>query len=578
MQRDRSAIVSGVVRCASDHDVANARVFRQNMNIQTLHIAVVITVATTSDAGDNVVGEVSSSKVSGEPGTISIYIFELENRSVTQRDCIVVSVNIDDCFTCNRCKKAPRLNRREPIGGGMNCAIHYDIVFCSSLKITIPICGEVSTMPISAESQLVKNRRIAQTRQETAQRRQFQAAKTYQLKIVSNKLSVKQKSVLDQAFLQAKWFTNDVINHLETGKLNDYVSSTKSVKVRLGSHSDEYEERKLTHLSSKVKQAIVSRVGDSLSAPKTLKSNGRKVGGLRYVKEVDSLPLNQYGNTHRIINDTTMHIVKIGRVKVRGLRQIPQDAEFATATLNRKPDGYYVHLTVFIPVTLDLSWETRPDIGIDLGIKDTLITSTGEKYRVRVEVSSRLKGLQRKLARQQKGSRNYSKTVQSIRREYQKISNIKNDQANKIVHELLSNSGIVFMQDEMVHNWHSGLFDKHVQVSILGRLKARLVNHPRVCVVDKRCATTQLCPECGKLNKHSLDKRVYRCSCGYSEDRDVHSARNMLVFGMDEHNVVKSPGVGRASTPVERKASAVGSSDSMASCCDEAGNRHPQPV
>lgn len=433
-------------------------------------------------------------------------------------------------------------------------------------------------MQISAESQLVKNRKIAQTRQETVQRRRLQAAKTYQLKIVSNKLSAKQKGALDQVFVQAKWFTNDVINHLEDGKLTDYVSSTKSVKVRLGSNSDEYEERKLTHLSSQVKQAIVSRIGDSLSSLKALKGNGRRVGRLTYVKEVTSLPLKQYGNTHRVINDTTMRIVKIGRVKVRGLQQIPQGAEFATATLNRKPDGYYVHLTVFIPVIVDTSWETRPDVGIDLGIKDTLVTSTGQKYHVRIEVSSRLKGLQRKLARQQKGSQNYIKTVHAIRREYQKISNVKNDHANKIVHELLSNSGIVFMQDEMIHHWHSGWFGKQVQVSILGRLKARLVNHPRVCVVNKNCATTQLCPECGTMNKHSLDKGVYHCSCGYAKDRDVHSAKNMLIFGMDEHNVVKSPGVERISTPVEHKASTTEPSWPVVSFCGEAGNHHPQPA
>ena len=433
-------------------------------------------------------------------------------------------------------------------------------------------------MPISAEAQLAKNRKIAQTRQETRKRRQFQAAKTYQLKIVANKLSAKQEYALDQAFLQAKWFINDVIAHLESGKLNDYVSSTKSVDVRLGSDSDKYEERKLTHLSAKMKQAIVSRIGDSLSALKALKGNGRKVGRLRYVKEVNSLPLNQYGNTHRIANDNTIHIVKIGKVRVRGLQQIPQDAEIATATLNRKPDGYYVHLTVFIPVVVDTSWETAPDVGIDLGIKDTLITSAGEKYRVKVEVSSRLKGLQRKLSRQQKGSRNYAKTVGEIQREYQKLSNIKSDHANKIVHSLLDSSGIIFMQDEMVHNWASGLFGKQVQVSILGRLKSKLVNHPRVCVVNRSCATTQLCPKCGALNKHSLGKRVYHYSCGYSEDRDVHSAKNMLIFGMDESNIVKSPGMERTSTPVERKASFMESANSMISFCDEAGNHHRQPV
>ena len=426
----------------------------------------------------------------------------------------------------------------------------------------------------SAEAQLAKNRKISQTRQATKKRRQFQAAKTYQLKIVANKLSAKQEYALDQAFLQAKWFTNDVIAHLEDGKLNDYASSTKSVAVRLGSDSDKYEERKLNCLAAQVKQAIVRRVGDSLSALKVLRQNGRRVGRLHYVKEIGSLPLNQYGNTHKIVGNNTVHIVKIGKVRVRGLQQIPHDAEIATATLNCKPDGYYVHLTVFIPVVLDTSWEAKPDVGIDLGIADTIITSNGEKFRVRVETSSRLKGLQRKLSRQQKGSRNYAKTVQEIRREYQRLSNIKNDHANKIVHDLLGSSGIVYMQDEMIHHWHSGLFGRQVQVSILGRLKAKLVRHPRVCVINRSCATTQLCPHCGRLNKHTLDKRVYRCSCGYTEDRDVHSAKNMLIFGMDEQNIVKSPGVGHASTPVERKASAMEPVSSMVSFCVEAGNRH----
>lgn len=74
------------------------------------------------------------------------------------------------------------------------------------------MANEVSRMPISAESRLVKNRKISQTRQETVQRRQLQAAKTYQLKIVANKLSAKQEQALNQAFLQSKWFTNDVIH------------------------------------------------------------------------------------------------------------------------------------------------------------------------------------------------------------------------------------------------------------------------------------------------------------------------------------------------------------------------------
>lgn len=59
---------------------------------------------------------------------------------------------------------------------------------------------------------------------------------------------------------------------------------------------------------------------------------------------------------------------------------------------------------------------------------------------------------------------------------------------------------------------------------------------------------------------------------------DARLAKNMLVFGMDEHNGVKSPGVERASTSVERKATATEPSGPVVSCCDEAGNRHLKPA
>lgn len=38
------------------------------------------------------------------------------------------------------------------------------------------------------------------------------------------------------------------------------------------------------------------------------------------------------------------------------------------------------------------------------------------------------------------------------------------------------------------------------------------------------------------MNKHSLDERVYECSCGYSYDRDIHAAMNMISLGTDFKN------------------------------------------
>lgn len=424
-------------------------------------------------------------------------------------------------------------------------------------------------------ARLEKNKKIKNTGQQTRQRRKTQASKTYELKIVSNKMSIQQQEALEQMFLQAKWYYNDVISYLENNTLNDYNTKVKNVIVRMGSESDDFEERQLNVLSSKMKQGLVEQVKDSLSSLKALKSKGHKVGRLTYTKEVKSIPLNQYGNTHKLVEHSSkIRIVKLGNVRVRGLHQIPQDAEISVANLIKKANDYYVHLTVYTPLNIDLSWEDRNDIGLDFNIGDTLVASDGRKFKARFEVSDRLKQLQRKLSRQKKGSQNYLKTLKKISKEYQNTSNKKNDIANKIVRELLDSSGLIYIQDEMIKNWHSGLFGKQVQVSILGRLKSKLVKEPRVCVIDRSCATTQLCPECGSLNKHSLDQRTYHCPCGYVKDRDIHSAGNMLVFAKNKYNVIKNFGVGRTSTPVEWSSSASESSRSGVSCREKAGNSH----
>jgi len=62
----------------------------------------------------------------------------------------------------------------------------------------------------------------------------------------------------------------------------------------------------------------------------------------------------------------------------------------------------------------------------------------------------------------------------------------------------------------------------------MGLVKAKLKQLPQTIILDKWIPTTKLCPKCYKKQNMSLDKRTYKCSCGYSEDRDIHSAKNML--------------------------------------------------
>ena len=118
------------------------------------------------------------------------------------------------------------------------------------------------------------------------------------------------------------------------------------------------------------------------------------------------------------------------------------------------------------------------EIGLDFGIKSSITTSEGEKLDVCVEESERLKKLQRELFRRVKGSNNRHKTIKLIQREYQKLSNKKQDKANKIVHKLKQYDRI-YMQDEQLSKWHQEKgMSKVVQHSCLGLVKAKLIALP----------------------------------------------------------------------------------------------------
>lgn len=128
----------------------------------------------------------------------------------------------------------------------------------------------------------------------------------------------------------------------------------------------------------------------------------------------------------------------------------------------KKPDGYYLKVTCFINKE---NFRDQPkngkEIGLDFGIKTNITTSEGEKLDVSVGESDRFKRLQRELSKRVKGSNNRHRTIKLIQREYQKLSNRKQDKANKIVHKLKAYKTIV-IQDEQIANWHKSGFGKQV--------------------------------------------------------------------------------------------------------------------
>ena len=414
-----------------------------------------------------------------------------------------------------------------------------------------------------------KNSNIKKSMQKTLERRSLQKCFVYKVKIDESRLSKKQKEQLKMLFVEAKWLYNDILNYSKENNISTY--DTKSKIVNVLNKNKEIETRELKTIGSQMKQSVVADILASLKALKVLKEHGKRIGWLKYKSEYKSLTLKQYGTTYKILTKNKMKVQNIsGKIKVNGLNQFINDSdiEFANAKILNTPTGYYIAITCFKFNEKIIKKEyIGSEIGIDMGIKTHITLSNGEKFNSTIGETERLKHLQRKLFKCKKGSNNRKKIIRLIKKEYQKISNRKNDKANKIVSYILSFEN-VYMQDESLSAWKKFNFGKQIQHSILGRVKVKLINHPRVEVLNKFVPTTKYCPKCQNINKDiTLKDRAYICPiCGYQEDRDVHSANNMITMTKIIKNQINLVPAGRREfKPVETMKSVVDESGRLQS-------------
>lgn len=157
------------------------------------------------------------------------------------------------------------------------------------------------------------------SRQATVKKRKTQAAMTVEVKIMEDHLTCHQQEILPQFFLQSKWFKNDIVSFTKNESIKDYDARKKTVTVRMGKDSDEYEDRELSVLPASVKQGLRDEFKGNLKSLSTKKKNGQRVGRIDYTKEVTSIPLRQYGTDFVILDSNNMRITKLGKVRVRGV-------------------------------------------------------------------------------------------------------------------------------------------------------------------------------------------------------------------------------------------------------------------
>ena len=247
------------------------------------------------------------------------------------------------------------------------------------------------------------------------------------------------------------------------------------------------------------------------------------------------------GNIEIAFDDNKIKLPKLKWVKAKVHREF--EGEIKSATISQVPSGkYFVSILVeteHIPIE-----STGYMIGIDLGIKDLLITSDGKKFDnilTTKKYEDKLAKEQRKLFHKVKGSKNYVKQKIKVAKIHEKIHNTRIDNLHKISHKLISENQVIVSEDLAVsnmvknHNLAKAISDCgwHELTRQIGYKSDW--NNRQYVKIGRFTKSSQPCNVCGYINTETKDLSVreWTCpECGTVHDRDINAAINILNEGL----------------------------------------------
>lgn len=215
-----------------------------------------------------------------------------------------------------------------------------------------------------------------------------------------------------------------------------------------------------------------------------------------------------------------------------------------SATLSKTKSGsYFLSILVDIPQKEFIKFKkTDKQIGIDLGVKEFVITSNSEVFENKhlfKKEERKLKKLQRQLSKKKKDSNNRNKQQIRIAKVFDHITNKRGNYIHYVVNKLLANYDTIFMEDLNVKGMmRNHKLAKAIQEVGFYRFKTLLqskasVNNKQVVLIDRFYPSSKTCSYCGyKKIDLKLSDRFWVCpECNTEHDRDINAARNILIEG-----------------------------------------------
>ena len=259
-----------------------------------------------------------------------------------------------------------------------------------------------------------------------------------------------------------------------------------------------------------------------------------------------------YENIKVDLTKRVIELPKLKEIKIRGYRNLDKlPGRILNATIREVGTKFYVSVCVEEEIEIQERSGSKA-VGIDIGVKNLVVTSNHEYYgnpKYLDKYEKKIQRLQQELSRKIKGSKNYIKCKKKIEEVYRKLKNARKKLVEKIVSNITKSHDVIIAENlkvkKMLENKNN---HKHLRKKIINatfseiirilRYKCQWLNKTFI-QVSPYYASSQICSRCG--NKESVMKdirvREYKCSkCGLEIERDYNASINILNEGLKCYN------------------------------------------
>ena len=373
--------------------------------------------------------------------------------------------------------------------------------------------------------------------------------KTYKLEL---KLTDAQKRKVNESMGICRFLYNE---YIATNELlfEQYRLGNSDKKWMSGMDFDKYVNNKLCkqlgwikNCGSKARKKAI--LNCELAFKKFFK---KKTGFPKYKKRNDQVGLYfpKNNTTDFTLERHRIKVTTIGVVRIKEFGYLPLNSVVKSGVITKETDRYFISiLTETKPQTTNKQ-NLNIGLGVDLGLKDFAIISDKTIFK-NINKTAKLKKIEKSLRRQQRSlsrkqeknkknggghANNLKKNILKVQRLNYRLKNKRVEYVKNVVNSLVSKSPQFITIEDL--NVRGMLKNRHLSKAIskqnfyyfrLFLTQQCKKNNIELRIVNRFFPSSKTCNCCGQIKADlKLSDRLYKCNCGYTEDRDLNAAYNL---------------------------------------------------